>query len=143
MLDPRLARFLLVSADLTGFDRFELAGTGMAETYLAALDRILPRDAVDRLTIDWDEPIGPWLLADPKLGPVARNIILLWYRGTWTALPDEWRTAYGASPDDADHLVSGAAYRAGLQWAAAGGHPAGADAQGYASWAAPPMASSA
>lgn len=142
MSNPLIRRFLRVSADLTGFDSFELAGTGMAETYLATLERILPRGFLGQMMVDWpypgDEPIGPALLGDPKIGPVARNIILLWYRGTWTALPEAWRAAYGASPHDVDHLVSGAAYRAGLQWAAAGGHPAGADAQGYGAWAAPP-----
>ena len=137
----RIARFLRLSADLTGFARFELTGTGMAETYLATLDRILSAGLLDEIVGDLHDPdalaIGPTLFDDPKIGPVARNIILLWYRGTWTALPATWRAAYGASPQDVDHLVSGAAYRAGLQWAAAGGHPAGADPQGYGAWAAP------
>ena len=139
----RAALFLQLSSDLTGFDRFELAGTDMAETYLATLDLILPPGLLDRIMADRYDPDAiprglHSLFDDPEAGPVARNIILLWYRGTWTALPEAWRTAYGASPLDIDHLVSGAAYRAGLQWAAAGGHPAGADAQGYAAWAAPP-----
>ena len=138
----RDALFLQVSSDLTGFDRFELTSTGMAETYLTTLDRIVPAGLMDDLMAAWYDPdaimVGRTPFDDPKIGPVARNIILLWYRGTWTGLPEAWRAAYGASPLDVDHLVSGAAYRAGLQWAAAGGHPAGADAQGYAAWAAPP-----
>lgn len=142
MDNPRLSLFLRLSSDLTGFDRFELAGTGMAETYLATLDAILPPGLADAVMAAWYDPdaitVGHTLYDDQKIGPVARAIILLWYRGAWTALPEAWRKAYGASPRDVDHVVSGAAYKAGLQWAVAGGHPAGADAQGYAAWAAPP-----
>ena len=142
MTQSRLWRFLLLSSNLTGFDRVELAGTGMAETYLASLDKILPPSLLDEIMDAWYDPdaitVGHSLYDDPKIGPVARAIILLWYRGAWTALPEAWRKAYGASPRDVNHVVSGAAYKAGRQWAGAGGHPAGADAQGYAAWAAPP-----
>lgn len=83
---------------------------------------------------------GQAILGDAKLGPVARTLILLWYRGAWTALPQEWHSAYGASPQDVDHVVSAEAYQAGLQWDAAGAHPAGARQQGYGAWASPPAA---
>jgi hypothetical protein len=86
------------------------------------------------------EAAGQAILGDAKLGAVARALILLWYRGTWTALPHEWRSAYGASPQDTDHVVSAEAYQAGLQWDAAGAHPAGARQQGYGAWASPPDA---
>jgi hypothetical protein len=76
------------------------------------------------------------ILADDKLGPVAQNLIRMWYCGTWTALPAAWRSTYGASPLDTNHVVSAEAYQAGLQWAAAGAHPAGARQQGYGAWAA-------
>jgi hypothetical protein len=83
---------------------------------------------------------GQAILDDAKLGPVARTLILLWYRGAWTALPQEWHSAYGASPQDVDHVVSAEAYQAGLQWDAAGAHPAGTRQQGYGAWASPPAA---
>jgi hypothetical protein len=86
------------------------------------------------------EAAGQAILGDAKLGAVARTLILLWYRGTWTALPQEWRSVYGASPQDTDHVVSAEAYQAGLQWDAAGAHPAGARQQGYGAWASPPDA---
>jgi hypothetical protein len=71
---------------------------------------------------------------------VARNLILVWYCGTWTALPDGWREAYGTSPLDTDRVLSAEAYQAGLQWVAAGAHPAGALQQGYGAWSAEPKA---
>ena len=80
------------------------------------------------------------VLDDPKLGPVARNLIVVWYCGTWTALPDGWREAYGTSPLDTDRVLSAEAYQAGLQWVAAGAHPAGALQQGYGAWSAEPEA---
>ena len=86
------------------------------------------------------EAAGQAILGDAKLGAVARALILLWYRGNWTALPQEWRSVYGASPQDTDHVVSAEAYQAGLQWDAAGARPAGARQQGYGAWASPPDA---
>ena len=40
-----------------------------------------------------DAAVASEILDDPKLGPVARNLIMLWYCGTWTALPEDWRQA--------------------------------------------------
>jgi hypothetical protein len=62
----------------------------------------------------------------------------MWYCGTWTAMPDAWRAAYGASPLDVNRVVSAQAYQAGLQWVAASAHPAGARQQGYGAWATTP-----
>jgi hypothetical protein len=146
-LDKRADQFLEMSALLTGFGRVPLLGTGLAGSYLRAVDAVLPEGVLDELLdafarlpagADRESAVESAMLADPKLGPVARNIILMWYRGTWTALPDEWRSAYGTSPLDTDHVISAEAYQAGLQWVAAGAHPAGARQQGFGAWAAPP-----
>jgi hypothetical protein len=113
------------------------------------LDDVLPAGFLDELLAQYEAlPAGAEreqaavtrILADSKFGPVARNLILLWYRGTWTRLPEAWRAAYGTSQLDVDRLVSGAAYQAGLQWVVAGAHPAGARQQGYGAWAAEPEA---
>jgi hypothetical protein len=166
-VENRLDQFVRLSALLTGFAPLHLLGTGMAETYLRTTDAALPEGVLDEL-LDAESPpsagsappsdpaqpgvsalaggtdpeaaAGQAILGDAKLGPVARTLILLWYRGAWTALPQEWRSAYGASPQDADHVVSAEAYQAGLQWDAAGAHPAGARQQGYGAWASPPAA---
>jgi len=143
----RTDEFLALSQLLTGFDRLSLAGTGQTDSYLHLLDDVLPAGVLDDLLAaagslpegaGREAAVGPAILDDPKLGPVARNVILLWYRGTWTALPDAWHAAYGSSPLDTDHVVSAAAYQAGLQWLAAGAHPAGALQQGYGAWGSPP-----
>jgi hypothetical protein len=129
--------FLAVSAGLTGFNRVELLGTGMADSYLRTLEEILPAGMLDDLQARADGPVDE-LLADPALGPVARNLILMWYCGTWTPLPDEWRAAHGESPLDVHRVVAPDAYVAGLQWVAAGAHPVGARQQGFGAWAVPP-----
>jgi hypothetical protein len=140
-----------MSALLTGFGRFQLLGTGLAGSYLSALDGVLPEGVLDELLDAFQRlPAGPGptreaavrsqILGHPKLGAVARNLILMWYCGTWTALPAAWHEAYGASPLEGSHVVSAEAYQAGLQWAAAGAHPAGARQQGFGAWAAAPEA---
>jgi len=138
--DPRDAdaseRFLRLSSTLTGFNRVELLGTGVADVYLRALEDVLPADVLERLLAGDADPDG--VLADPALGPPARNLILMWYCGTWTPLPDDWRAAHGASELDTHRVISPDGYVAGLQWVAAGAHPVGARQQGFGAWAVPP-----
>jgi hypothetical protein len=137
--------FIDVSAALTGFSRVRLLGTGMSGTYLNELDAILPNGMLDRLLRafqrspqDAEEATVEAILQDASLGPVARNIMLLWYCGTWTAFPDSWRADHGAAPGDTTHVVSGEAYQAALQWVLVGAHPAAARQQGFGAWAAAP-----
>jgi len=138
-MDKRAELFLGLSERLTGFNRVALLGTGMSAAYLRAMDAVLPETMMDDLLADarsLDE-----VLDDATLGPVARNLILLWYCGTWTALPDAWRAANGTSPLDTNRVESADAYQAALQWVAADAHPAGARQQGFGAWAvAPPTA---
>ena len=163
----RAGQFADLSALLTGFDRIQLLGTGMVGSYLHAVDAALPEGVLDELLDAFghlppaagadgagadgagaqnaqnvqnarEAAISTAVLDDPKLGPVARNVIVAWYCGTWTALPDGWREAYGTSPLDTDRVLSAEAYQAGLQWVAAGAHPAGALQQGYGAWSAAP-----
>jgi len=140
-------RFVALSAFLTGFDEIQLLGSGLAEEHFAVLTDVLPADIVQDLLAAFDAlPSGDdrqaaastTLIADPRLGPVARNIIVLWYSGTWTQMPSAWRDAYGASPLDTTRTTSGAAYRAGLQWLVAGAHAPGAAHQGFGAWALQP-----
>lgn len=144
----RRQSFLGLSAALTGFDRLQLLGTGVAEQYLRTLDAIVPAETLARLLSAYDAlPSGEGkapalaadILGDAELGPVARNLILLWYSGSWKRLPDDWRAAHGKSPLDETHVVSPAAYLAGLQWAVVGAHPQGGQQQGFGSWAEPPL----
>jgi hypothetical protein len=139
--------FLGLSALLTGFDHVQLLGTGMTDSYLQTLEDVLPEDvltdllrAYEALPADGgrEAAVASDILGDRRLGPVAQNLILLWYCGAWTALPDDWRAAHGSSPLDADRVISPEAYVAGLQWVAAGAHAIGARQQGFGAWALAP-----
>lgn len=135
--DPRVDRFLALSAALTGFNRVELQGTGMTSAYLSAIGELVPEAIVERLLDRAEGPVDE-VLADGELGPVARSVILLWYTGAWTPPPDDGHPAGGAAALEERRVVSGDAYVAGLQWVAAGAHPVGARQQGFGAWAVPP-----
>jgi len=141
----RREQFVDASAELTGFPRVQLFGTGMSDKYLQALDEILSVEVVDEFlalctrAADTSGNAGvSGIVQHASWGPIARNIIILWYCGTWTALPDAWRAVHGTAPTDLDHVVSAEAYQMGLQWVAAGAHPAGARQQGFGAWAISP-----
>ena len=148
--DHDIARFVAASAALTGFTPAELWGTGMVDTYLDTVFDIIgeghteavltttaavaERAAPDRL----DDELRLRVLDDPRLGPPARAITMLWYSGMWVQLPPQWRDAHGASVLDANRVISAQAYTEGLVWLAAGAHPQGAKPTGYGSWSLPP-----
>lgn len=141
--------FLALSVALTGFDVYELRGTGVAGELFATLWRIVP-DAAGELmhvwrTIEHDPPPGgveegvrTRILDDTRLGPVAQNVITMWYTGLWVPLPDAWHYAYGTPPGDVNQVVSALAYQESLVWKAAGTHPMGARQPGFGTWALPP-----
>lgn len=147
-----LGQFLAVSEALTGYDRAELEATGLVEVYFDTLTGILGGAVVGDLLTAWgavvceasgdeDAMLAGFktrVLDDPKLGPVARNLTVLWYLGQWNQMPGDWRSTQGASARDLTHVVSAAAYREGLVWNAIGAHPMGAKQQGYGAWALPP-----
>jgi len=148
----RRATFVTFSAEVTGFTAFELEGTGQAEDYLKACDAVVGERIVDELLevygrlkarLESDGSDGARLmrheiLSHEKLGPVARNIIKLWYVGTWYELPPAWSEAFGAREQNYAFVVSPSAYTEGLLWPAIGANPPGAKAPGFGSWAAPP-----
>lgn len=146
-------QFVALSVILTGFDDAELWGTGMVDVYLDWIRRIIG-DArlgdllsVSRTAIDaangqqatLDRLVRLDVLEDDMLGPVARNLIVLWYLGQWNQLPGDWRDAYGASALDVTCMVSADAYAEGLVWKAIHTHPQGAKQPGFGSWSLPPV----
>jgi len=146
-MDHRLEKFLELSVALTGFGRLALLGTGVGAEYLQALDRIVPvrivNDFLQRAESlsakgDHNTTVVHAILDDRVLGPVARNVIVMWYCGTWSVLPDDWRAEHGASEADVPHVISAAAYLTGLQWTTIGAHPPGGLPGGFGSWASPP-----
>jgi hypothetical protein len=117
----------------------------MTQTYLRKVESVVPESLLDRLfdtfqnsAEDSDRRDLPAILNDPDLGPVARAIVVLWYCGTWTELPEAWRARNGAVPEDTTGVISGATYQAGLQWTVVGAHPAGARQQGFGAWSTLP-----
>jgi hypothetical protein len=146
---PSLEGFLQLSQDLTAYSIFELRGTGQADAYLRAVVDVVGREVLGDLlnthaAIDAADPaqreaqIRRQILGDPRLGPIARNIIKLWFVGVWYQLPPAWSKTYGAREGDQTFSVSAAAYTEGLLWKTIGANPPGAKSPGYGSWADPP-----
>lgn len=146
-----LEGFVELSVVLTGHTAFRLRGTGLAEEYLrtarraaghAVVDDLVDvfRSIVDRTgedTAGRDRLVRREVLGDPRLGPIARNLIKMWYVGTWYRLPAGWLDAFGSSPYDTTVVVRPDAYVEGLLWPSIGANPPGAKAPGYGTWAAP------
>ncbi len=144
--------FLSLSSVVTGFTVFQLRGTGQAESYFSTLIDVLGETTVTALLQTFrrvqreagedaaalDRLLRTAIFSDEKLGPIARNLIKLWYVGTWYQLPAVWREAFGELEKDTTFVVSPAAYTEGLLWPAIGANPAGAKGPGYGTWSAPP-----
>jgi hypothetical protein len=145
----RLERFLEFSAEVTAFSVFQLRGTGQAEAYLDAVVRVVGEGLVDDLLDryaalsgddreDREDLLRRDIFSDEWLGPVARNVVKLWFVGTWYELPGAWRESFGALEADVTFMVSATAYTEGLLWPSIGANPPGAKGPGYGSWAHPP-----
>jgi hypothetical protein len=92
-----LERFVAFSAEATAFSPVDLWGTGQAAGYLATVQE----EAGDQILRDLLEaacpgPAAGQVFTDEKLGPLARNIIKLWYSGVWYELPTQWAARFGA-----------------------------------------------
>ena len=147
-----LDSFLRLSEALTGFARVDLFGTGLARTYLDTLIGVVGSAAAGELLLAGDAAVGDARPDDPKvvtalaarvvgdarLGPLARNVIRMWYIGSWAQLPPGWGDEHGSAAGDVSRVVSAAAYREGLLWRAVGTHPPGAKQPGFGTWANPP-----
>lgn len=147
-----MASFLAFSAEMTAFTAFDLRGTGMAETYLDTATTVVGDDTIDTLLTAYaaapaalddrtlrDAHLRLAIFGDARLGPVARNLIKLWYVGIWYELPRAWIEAFGARTANIKFMASAQAYTEGLLWPAIGANPPGAKAPGYASWVAAPQ----
>lgn len=149
---PGFDDFLSFSSTITGFPQSQLVGTGQAEAYLETAREIAGDAAVNELLeahrsalvaangneAERDRGIRRDIMSHDKLGPLARNLIKLWYVGTWYELGEDWRDKYGTSEKDATFVVSPNAYTEGLLWPAIGANPPGAKPHGYGMWATPP-----
>ncbi|SDD53602.1 hypothetical protein SAMN04489747_1172 [Auraticoccus monumenti] len=146
------AAFLGLSATLTGYSRFRLLGTGQAEPYLATVRSAVGEEVLGRLLTAFavveqeaagdpavlDRRLRALVLSDELLGPVARNLIKMWFVGTWYELPQDWRDRFATREQLPTHVVSPASYTEGLLWPTIGANPPGAKGQGFGSWVGPP-----
>ena len=138
--------FLEISEILTGFSRADLEATGLPSVYYNEVREIVGERMLGSLlaqsrglsvvTEDRARAIRN-MLSNELIGPIAKNILLLWYTGTWYEMPCKWRTRYGASADDLTHVVSPEAYREGLIWRVIGAHPPSAKPPGFGTWTKP------
>jgi hypothetical protein len=143
--DYLLEQFVNLSRVLTGYDRVELLGTGMAESYYRAITGVY-KEAVLRLLFeaqaifegygeqhaDFENQIRTRILQGIEFAPVAKNIMQLWYLGSITNFNDP-------DPSTNTWVISPEAYVNSLVWVAAGSHPAGAKYPGFGSWSLKPQ----
>jgi hypothetical protein len=140
--------FLALSAILTGFEQVELLGTGLVDAYYDEVVSIIGKTFSDELwkttvqviaqhgkdEAQLETAVRREILASPLLGPIARNIIQMWYVGNWNELPSSWQQVYGVNPNDTTRVISPEAYEQGLVWDAIGAHPPAAKQPGFDSW---------
>jgi len=142
-------QFLDLSIELTSFTRFVLQGTGMSDDYLNAAVKVVGKPLVDELLATYANivksspqsqtgEVRRQILGDEKFGPIARNLMKMWFIGIWEPLPGPWVERYGPIDNNSGFMVNGNAYREGLLWLALGANPPGAKAPGYGSWSQPP-----
>ena len=145
-----MQKFLDLSAALTGFSLHELRGTGQGEIYLTTAREMAGDDAIDGLLAAFcgtdvgedpeamDHHLRNTILSSDRFGPLARNLIKMWYVGMWHCLPRDWHEAFGGNIADRDLIPSPTSYTEGLLWPAVGANPPGAKPFGYGMWAHPP-----
>ena len=149
---PAFDQFLDLSVFLTGFNRYDLEGTGQPRRHYdvvrgAVGEPVLGQllDAYTALLQEYGEKpkklekkFHESVYEDDKLGPVCQSIVVLWYLGQWKPMPCSWQAQYGWNQMDVDRFVSAEAYREGLVWKAIHAHPMSAKAPGFGTWAFPP-----
>ena len=145
-------QFLAVSEVLTAFSEVELFATGMAGAYWQTFVSVVGvanagdflsqcatafarSSSLDELEANFDKLV----MKDTKCGPLAKNIITMWYLGQWNQLPPAWRDSFGGNFNDQTFIVSSEAYVQSLVWPAFGTHPQAAKAPGFGSWVEPPI----
>jgi hypothetical protein len=146
-VDEKIANYLLnqflnISSSLTGFEKVELLGTGMAQQYYEELYRLYKDTFIRLLFIakavndvcsedqqECEKQIHKRIIGDVEFGQIARNIIQLWYMASYTNFND---------PTSPSYIISPEAYSNGLIWQAMNSHPPGAKHPGFGSWSVPP-----
>ena len=127
-----LAFFLATSVVLTGFERFDLLGTGLLQQYFDYVSTHADSSTLLKLLQGVTAAAGSEsavneILADPEMGLLARQIIKLWYTGQW----------FPSATATDNPILSPSSYEQGLVWNAIEAHPPGAKQQGFGAWSEP------
>ncbi len=139
--------FILLSVQLCGVSSFDLLGTGYTKAYYQTVESIVGPGSLQRLLDMFaalptdpasNEALRAEILSHDEFGPIARNIIKLWYTATWFELPHDWHEKFGLYANDRTFIPYTYAYPESLLGPAVGAHPAGAKPTGYQSWTLPP-----
>jgi len=135
--------FVELSEVLTGFGWNTLAGdpelTRVKQEYFATVRRHVPAELFEALLtayqgivrgsersrLEIEEEVTREIVADSRFGPVARNIVKMWYLGVWYNPPAQSRYGY---------VVSSEAYRSGLVWQVMQAHPVGDSRLPFGYW---------
>jgi hypothetical protein len=144
-----LDNFVGLSAILTGFAASDinppLSPQPVAVEYLKMLQSKVDASLVTQLLNTYqsiaqlppeEQPaqVQARILIDQKMGPVARNIIRMWYLSIWYDGYESDQVS-GFSPGT---VVSSNAYTKGLAWDAMQAHPMGYSEMHYGYWTDPP-----
>lgn len=136
--DEFLKYFVDFSETATGFSASHLLESKQVEIYFRTVRAMLGDQIVSEFLLTFHRDGFNRLFTSEKLGPIARNIVKLWYVATWEQLPSGWNEKYGPVANDALFIVSPTAYTEGLLWQAIGVNPPGAKMPGYGTWSMAP-----
>lgn len=143
--------FRQMSSVFTGFSPADIQGTGLTNQFFETIHNNLGNDSFVELMIlfrrleqqsnnneELTKKLRHEIFASPKHGPLARNIIQLWYTGNWNSLSQSWVSTYGPINNNQTYVVSAEGYLNGLVWPAIGAHPMGGKQEGFATWSFTP-----
>lgn len=133
-------RFVELCVPLTGFTRFDLHATGMAQLYLDTARHQVGEARFDAFlnALERSRPLPPSGLGDTDR-EIARAVVYLWYTGAWPKLSVAAHADLRRQMANTEFIVAPSAYVEGLVWRTFNGHPAGAKPPGYATWASEPV----
>jgi hypothetical protein len=137
-VSPKVVRFIEYSVDLTGFTRFDLYATGMAELYYDTVLQQLGLSDGEDLIGGPDAGARRLEISEATRLEAGRAITYLWYTGAWPRIAPAAHAELRRQQANTEFVVSPDAYTEGLVWRAFGGHPAGAKPPGFGTWSDPP-----
>jgi hypothetical protein len=131
-----LDTFVALSSILTGYPESTLkpgADTQkLSELYFNVLNKEVPSEVVSQLNTIFlglsnpdETTVKTQIVNDPTLGPIAKNIIKMWYLGIWYDLNGN---------ADASYVVSSIAYKNGMVWSTMYAHPMGYSEENFGYW---------